>query len=148
MRRTLRRGAPLLLVGALLLSGCSGDDAAGGASDADAGPGHVEVTLGEEFTFDDFTVPAGWEYDTLVEPVAMQDQEHPLVRARVVNEGDEERSALFEFVFGREGRVLATIRCSSTAPLQPGATGDLLCPGLGQPVPKDYDQIVVQQITR
>lgn len=143
MTRALPKTAAALAALVLLggLAGCSDDEPV-----EEGGP--VEVTVGEEFSYDGFTVPAGWEYDTLTEQVALEEQTHPLVRARVVNDGDEERAALFELVFAREGDALSTIRCNSTTTLAPGATGDLFCPGLGQPVPEGYDTIVVQDVTR
>ena len=136
------RVAALLLLGPVLaLGGCSEDEPA----DPEA---PVDVEVGEEFTWNGFTVPAGWEYDTITETVALEQQEHPLVRARVVNEADEARSALFEFVFVAEGEALATIRCNSTEELAPDQEGDLFCPGYGEPVPEGYETVVVQPVTR
>ena len=127
--------APLLALGA-----CGGDEPA----DPEA---PVTVDVGKEFSWNGFTVPAGWEYDTLTEQVAMEQQTHPVVRARVVNDGDEKRSALFEFVFVAGGDALATVKCNSTDKLAPGQQGDLFCPGFGQPVPDGYDKIVVQPVS-
>ena len=117
------RRRPALLAPVLALGACSEDEPA----DPEA---PVDVEVGEEFTWNGFTVPAGWEYDTITETVALEEQTHPLVRAKVVNDGDEARSALFEFVFVAEGEALATVRCNSTEELAPDAGGRPLLPGL------------------
>jgi hypothetical protein len=137
----LRAAVLLALVPALALGACGGEEEADPRAP-------LTVEVGEEFTWDGWTVPAGWEYDTITEQVAMEQQEHPLVRAKVVNEGEETRSALFEFVFVAEGDALATVKCNSTSKLGPDEEGDLFCPGFGQPVPEGYDQVVVQPVTR
>ena len=131
----------LLLVPVLALAGCGEDEKADPKAP-------VTVEVGRSFTWNDFTVPAGWEYDTVTEQVAMEEQTHPLVRAKVVNDGDEARSALFEFVFVLDGDALATVKCNSTAELAPDEEGDLFCPGFGQPVPDGYDKVVVQAVTK
>ncbi|WP_457205639.1 hypothetical protein [Nocardioides sp. P5_C9_2] len=143
---TPRRGralasALLVLVPVLALGACGEDEPA----DPEA---PVTVEVGKEFSWNGFTVPSGWEYDTITEQVALEEQTHPLVRAKVVNDGDEARSALFEFVFVAEGDVLATVRCNSTEELAADQEGDLFCPGYGQPVPDGYDKVVVQPVTR
>ena len=140
-RRARTRIAALLLAPVLALGACSEDEPV----DPEA---PVDVEVGEEFSWNGFTVPAGWEYDTVTEPVALEEQTHPLVRAKVINEGDEARSALLEFVFVAEGDALATVRCNSTEELAPDEEGDLFCPGFGEPVPEGYDQVVVQPVTR
>jgi hypothetical protein len=131
----------LALLPVLALGACSKDEPA----DPEA---PLTVEVGEEFSWNDFTVPSGWEYDTITEQVALEEQTHPLVRARVVNDADEARSALFELVFVGQGDALATIKCNSTEELAPGAEGNLFCPGFGQPVPEGYDSVVVQPVTR
>lgn len=138
-RRT--RAALLVLAPVLALGACGEDEPADPRAP-------LTVEVGEEFTWDDFTVPAGWEYDTITEQVGLEQQTHPLVRAKVVNDADEERSALFEIVFVAEGDAVATIRCNSTEKLGPDDEGDLFCPGYGEPVPDAYDQVVVQPVTR
>ena len=140
-RRARTRVAALLVAPVFALGACSED----GPVDPEA---PVDVEVGEEFSWNGFTVPAGWEYDTITEQVALEQQTHPLVRARAVNDGDEARSALFEFVFVAEGEALATVRCNSTEELAPEQEGDLFCPGFGEPVPEGYDTIVVQPVTR
>lgn len=147
MRSTTPRGgralaaALLVLAPVLALGACGGDEPA----DPEA---PVTVEVGKEFSWNGFTVPSGWEYDTITEQVALEEQTHPLVRAKVVNDGDEARSALFELVFVSDGDVLATINCTSTEELDPDQEGDLFCPGYGQPVPDGYDKVVVQPVTR
>lgn len=143
MRSTRRRtrAALLLIAPVLLLGACSEDEPV----DPEA---PLTVEVGEEFTWNGFTVPTGWEYDTITEQVGLEQQTHPLVRAKVVNDGDEARSALLEFVFVAEGDELATVRCNSTEELGPDEEGDLFCPGFGEPVPEGYDSVVVQPVTR
>ena len=136
------RAAALLVLAPVLALGACGEDE---PADPEA---PLTVEVGKEFTWNGFTVPAGWEYDTITETVALEDQTHPLVRAKVVNDGDEKRSALFEFVFVADGDVLATVKCNSTEELAPDQEGDLFCPGFGQPVPEGYDTVVVQPVTR
>lgn len=139
--RARRRAAVLVLAPVLALGACGEDEPA----DPEA---PLTVEVGEEFTWNGFTVPSGWEYDTVTEQVGLEQQTHPLVRAEVVNDGDEERAALLEFVFVAEGDALATVRCNSTEKLSPDEEGDLFCPGFGEPVPEGYDQVVVQPVTR
>ncbi|KRF36835.1 hypothetical protein [Nocardioides sp. Soil805] len=136
------RAAALLVLAPVLALGACGEDE---PADPEA---PLTVEVGKEFTWNGFTVPAGWEYDTITETVALEDQTHPLVRAKVVNGGDEKRSALFEFVFVADGDALATVKCNSTEELAPDQEGDLFCPGFGQPVPEGYDTVVVQPVTR
>jgi hypothetical protein len=141
-RTALTRATTLLLVVPVLaLAGCGEDEPA----DPQA---PVTVEVGQEFTWNDFTVPDGWEYDTITEQVAMEQQTHPLVRAKVVNDGDEARSALLQLAFVLEGDALATVKCNSTAELAPGEEGDLFCPGFGQPVTEGSDKVVVQPVTK
>lgn len=145
--RNRRRHRPVTLLCALaavpllgLLAGCGDDE------QPDAGPPTVE--LGEEFVYDDFRVAEGWELASDKQMMGTDEVVKPLIRANATNEGDEARFALFEVVFGAEGDPVSTIHCRSLDRLEPGATGPLICDGIGQPVPEDYDRIVVRPITR
>jgi hypothetical protein len=139
-----RRLAPLLLAVALAASAC-GDGGGDAAAPEESGP--QEVTVGKEFTHDDFTVTEGWELGLTDATIAGEQEKQPVVRAEVVNNADEARFALLEFVFASGDQTLATVRCSSDK-LDAGATGALFCPGFGQVMPSDYDTILVQPITR
>ena len=144
MAEVRRRLAPLLLAVALATSACGdGGDAAAPAESS----GPQEVTVGQEFTYDDFTVAEGWELGLTDASIAGEQEKQPVVRAKVVNDADEARFALFEFVLASGDQTLATVRCSSDK-LDAGATGDLFCPGFGQVMPSDYDAILVQPISR
>lgn len=130
-----------LLLGSL--SACGEDDKA--AADPDA---PQEVQLGEEFSWNGFTVPAGWSIETEQQMMGLDEVTKPLIEGEITNDEAEERFALFEFVFAAEGEPVSTIHCNTFEKLAEGDTTDLQCDGIGQPVPTDYDRIVVQPITR
>lgn len=130
-----------LLLGSL--AACGEDEKA--AADPDA---PQEVQLGEEFSWNGFTVPAGWSVATEQQMMGLDEVTKPLIEAEVTNTDGEERFALFELVFAAEGEPVSTIHCNSFEKLAEGDTGALRCDGIGQPVPSDYDRIVVQPITR
>jgi hypothetical protein len=135
--------AALLL---LLAVGCSDDEpAADKASDPNA---KVQVELGEEFTWNDFTVSEGWALETTTQMIEMEEQDQPFITGEVTNNADETRFAVFEFVFAGDGELQATIHCTSELELAPGKASPLDCPGFGQVVPKGYDLIQVQPVTR
>ena len=135
--------AALLL---LLAIGCSDDDPANGeAADPTA---KVKVELGEEFTWNDFTVTRGWALETTTAMIEMEESDQPFITGEITNDADETRFALFEFVFVGEGELQATIRCTSELELAPGKASPIDCPGLGQVVPQGYDLIQVQPVTR
>jgi hypothetical protein len=135
--------AALLL---LLAVGCSDDEpAAEKASDPNA---KVQVELGEEFTWNDFTVSEGWALEITKQMVEMKEQDQPFITGEVTNNADETRFAVFEFVFAGDGELQATIHCTSELELGPGEASPMDCPGFGQVVPKGYDLIQVQPVTR
>jgi hypothetical protein len=131
--------AALLL---LLAVGCSDDE-----PKTDDPTAKVQVELGEEFTWNDFTVSKGWALETTTQMVEMEEQDQPFITGEVTNNADEARFAVFEFVFAGDGELQATIHCTSDE-IPPGKAGPLDCPGFGQVVPKGYDLIQVQEITR
>lgn len=147
MAEVRRRLAPLLLAVALAAPACGDGDAAVPEASVPDESGPQEVRVGEEFTYDDFTVAEGWEVGLTDATIAGEQEKQPVVRARVVNHADEARFALFEVVIASGDQALATVRCSSDK-LAAGATGDLFCPGFGQIMPSEYDAILVQPITR
>ena len=152
-----------LLVGtsALGLAGCSGSEDSGDSGDSggssgssgsagsgDGSGGPVEVAgVGDAFTFERFAVAEGWTVRPVEHSAGMESVTSPEISGEVTNEGDEPAYALFEMVFGRDGQPIATVKCSSKE-IAPGATVDLLCPGLGMPMPDGHDEIVVQELTR
>lgn len=142
--------APVLLA-ATLVTGCSdsGDsDSGSSGSSGSSEPGYVEVDgEGAAFTFEDMSVAEGWTVRAVKRSAGMDEVTSPEIRGEVTNEGDEPAYALFEMVFAKDGEPVSTVKCSSRE-IEPGATVDLLCPGLGMPMPKGHDQVVVQEITR
>lgn len=144
MKMIVRGALAALLL--LLAVGCSDDDpAADKASDPNA---KVQVELGEEFTWNDFTVSEGWALETTTQMIEMEEQDQPFITGEVTNNADETRFAVFEFVFAGDGELQATIHCTSELELAPGKASPMDCPGFGQVVPKGYDLIQVQEITR
>ncbi len=134
--------AALLL---LLATGCADDS----PSAQERGPEEkVAVELGEEFTWNDFTVSDGWALETTTAMIEMEESDQPFITGEVTNEGEVAGYAVFEFVFVGDGELQATIRCTSERELAPGAASPIDCPGLGQVVPQGYDLIQVQHITR
>lgn len=140
--KTIVRGilAALML---LLAVGCSDDE-----PKTDDATAKVEVELGKEFTWNDFTVSEGWELETTKQMVEMEEQDQPFITGEVTNDGDETRFAVFEVVFVGNGNLQATIHCTSELELAPGKASPIDCPGFGQVVPKGYDLIQVQPVTR
>jgi hypothetical protein len=129
----------------LVAVGCA-DDGAADATEKDADK--VQVELGEEFTYKDFTVSDGWRLETTEQMIEMEMQDQPFITGEVTNEGDETGYAVFEFVFVGGGELQATIHCTSELELAPGDASPMDCPGFGQVVPEGYDLIQVQPITR
>jgi hypothetical protein len=134
--------AALLL---LLAVGCSDDPSADATPDDPTAK--VEVELGEEFTWNDFTVSEGWRLETTTQMIEMEEQDQPFITGEVTNNADEARFAVFEFVFAGDRELQATIHCTSEE-IPAGKAGPLDCPGFGQVVPRGYDLIQVQEITR
>lgn len=147
MHRRLHRRLlpPLVLVASAALSaGCTGSDDSGESED-----GTVRISeAGESFTFRDLTVAEGWDIRPIERSVGIgETTTSPEISGEVTNDGDEPAYALFEMVFADGSEPVSTVKCS-TAEIPPGETAELLCPGLGQPIPEGYDQIVIQEITR
>lgn len=123
------------------LAGCNGDGD-GGSSDEP-----VEVTVGEEFTWNDFTVEEGWEVTPVERDAGIDKITSPRVTGSVVNESPEERVVLFEMVFSADGDPLARVNCSAME-LAEGQSASFECPGFGQVMPTDYDTVTVQKLVR
>ena len=141
---SIARGAAAALL-LLLAVGCS-DDKSAAATEKDADK--VQVELGEEFTWKDFTVSKGWQLETTEQMIEMEMQDQPFITGEVTNDGDETGYAVLEFVFVGDGELQATIHCTSELELAPGDASPIDCPGFGQVVPEGYDLIQVQPITR
>jgi hypothetical protein len=142
--KSISRGAAAALV-LLLAAGCADDEPADASAKDDD---KVQVELGEEFTWMDFTVSKGWQLETTEQMIEMEMQPQPFITGEITNDGDETGYAVFEFVFVGDGKLQATIKCTSELELAPGDASPMDCPGLGQVVPQGYDLIQVQPITR
>ena len=145
MARLLRaRSVRAVVAGAaacLVLTGCS-DDADGGSS-----TDPVEVEVGQEFTWNDFTVQDGWKLETIKRTMGVDEFDSPTVSGSIVNDSDEERAPIFEMVLSLDGDEKATLTCSSMK-LVKDQSGAFECPGLGAVMPKDYDTITVRKLVR
>ena len=141
-RRHGAAGAALALACALTLAGCGGDEADPSSTDP------LRVTVGEEFTWNDFTVEEGWEINTVERTMGLEDPvQSPEITGSLVNNSEEERSALFKVVLSLDGDEKTSVNCS-TQKLVQDQSGALLCPGLGAVMPEDYDAVTVMEISR
>jgi hypothetical protein len=140
--KTIVRGV-LAAVLLLLAVGCGDDE-----PKADDPTAKVEVQLGKEFTWNDFTVSDGWTLDSSSTMIEMKESEQPTITGEVTNDGEKARFAIFELVFVGNGDLQATMICRSDDELAPGKSGTLQCPGLGQVMPAGYDLIQAQEFTR
>ena len=91
------------------LAGCGG----GGDERDPSSAEPLEVTVGEEFTWNDFTVEDGWTITGIERSVDLETVTTPEVSGSIVNNAAEERAAIFQMVFTREGDPLATVNCSA-----------------------------------
>ena len=146
MRTRTAAAVAALLLGAMgTLGACSDDE-----SSVEGGDGVVrtdDIELGAEISYDDWLIAEGWELDSDTQQMGVDQALKPIIRANATNEGDEARFALFEFVFTEQGTVVSKIHCTSLDKIKPGEQGPLICDGIGQPVPEEYDRILVQPIS-
>jgi hypothetical protein len=106
------------------------------------------VKVGEEFSWNDFHVEAGWTLKGVDRTVDMEQVTTPEVSGTIVNESDEERVAIFQLVFSTDGKPIATLNCSAGTMVQDQSMS-LVCPGLNNTsMPEDYDAVVVQEFNR
>ncbi len=128
----------------LIVVACAGEDTAQDPAAA------KKVELGQEFTWNGFTVADGWKLGSEKTTIAMEEAVQPVITGEVTNEDAEPRFAVFEFVFVADGQAQATIHCTSESPekLDTDESGPLSCPGLGQVMPQGYDSIQVGEVTR
>ena len=145
MARLLRaRSVRAVVAGAaacLVLAGC-GDDSDGGSS-----TDPVQVEVGKEFTWNDFTVQDGWELTTIKRTMGVDEFDSPTVKGSIVNDSEDERAPIFQMVLSLDGDEKATLTCSAMK-LVKDQSGAFECPGLGAVMPKDYDSITVRELVR
>ena len=135
-------GAVLL---ALVLGACNGD---GGGADGGSSNEPMEVEVGEEFTWNDFTVEEGWTLKPIERDAGIgETMTSPEVKGTVVNNSSETRVVLFEMVFSEDGDPIATVNCAAME-LVEGQSSTFECPGFGQPMPLDHDTVTVQPLVR
>ena len=130
-----------LVVLAVALAGCSSDDAEPGGTEP------MEVTVGEEFTWNDFTVDDGWKIEGIERSVDMEEVVTPQVSGTITNNAAEERAAIFQLVFSVEGDPVAAVNCSA-AKMVEDQSMQFLCPGVNTTMPADYDTVTVQEFVR
>lgn len=143
MKRT--RAVLVALACAAALASCSDAEA---DHPVEEGTGPLTVEVGEEFSWNGFRVEDGWTLEPVERDVGVQEtQVTPEVKGSVVNEGEADRAVIFEMAFVRGGSPLATVNCSAQK-LAEDQSAAFECPGFGQNMPSDYDEVVVQEITR
>lgn len=144
--KPLTRTACAALAALVLLAGCSDSDTPDQGEDTEGASAGVEVKVGEEFTWNGFTVADGWELGAAEQTINMEKVQRPYIAGEVTNDADEARFAVFEFAFVSDGTLESTIRCTSNK-IPSGDTVDLQCPGF-EKVPSVDDLIQVREITR
>ena len=127
---------------ALALAGCSGDE-----DPETSGTDPQEVTVGESFTWNDYTVADGWSLEQAQMNRGEQEGTMPVVQGTVRNNADEARFTLFQLNFAQGDALLATVPCTSDK-LEPGDRADLTCSGLSASYPEGYDTVTVSKIER
>ena len=106
-----------------------------------------EVVVGEEFTWNDFTVEDGWKLEGVERSVDMETVTTPEVSGTIVNNAAEERAAIFQLVFSADGDQVAMVNCSAPK-MEKGQSMPFLCPGVNTTLPEDYDTITVREFVR
>lgn len=142
-RRSRIAASVLSLACAVTLAGCGGG--AGSERDVTA---PVEVTVGKQFTWNEFTVEDGWKIKGVQRSVDIQDEvTTPEVSGSIVNNSTEVRAAIFQMVFSVKGEAVATVNCSAPVMIEDQSMR-FLCPGINTTMPKDYDTVTVLPYTR
>lgn len=121
--------------------------ACGGGDDVNDGTDPVEVEVGKAFSWNGFTVDAGWTLEGVQRSVNGNEVTTPNVKGSITNTLDDERAAIFEMVFSADSEPVATISCSA-ATMVKDQSQQFECPGLSATMPDDYDAIVVQEYVR
>lgn len=137
----LRRLA-LLASALFVLTACGGDE---GSAEGDKNP--VEVTVGEAFTWNGFSVADGWTLDQAPMSRGQEQGTMPVIEGEVTNDGEKARFGLLQFTFAQDGKAVATVPCT-TGELQPGDSAPMECSGLSSSFPEEYDAVSVSEIKR
>ena len=141
----MRTVAALALACAVALAGCGGDGGGGAKADPTE---PVEVTVGEEFTWNDFTVEDGWTIEGIQRSIDFQEEvTTPEVKGTIVNNSSEERAAIFQMVFSVEGEPVSTVNCTAPTMVEDQSM-QFLCPGINTTMPEDYDTVTVMPYVR
>ncbi|MDT0186550.1 hypothetical protein Q9S36_40835 [Microbacterium sp. ARD31] len=135
------------LAGALVALACLGSLSACGGDDVNTSAEPVEVEVGDAFTWNGFAVDDGWTIKGVERSVNAETVTTPQVRGSITNETDETRTAIFQMVFSADGDPIATLSCSASE-MEPEQSMPFECPGLSATMPKDYDAVVVQELSR
>lgn len=133
-----RLGAALVALAALGSLAACGED-----FPVEEGSGALEVKVGEEFSWNGFHVEDGWTLEGIQRTVNMQEVTTPEVTGTIVNESEDERTALFQIAFSADGDPIATVNCSAGKMVTDQAM-QFVCPGLNTTMPADYDAVTVQ----
>jgi hypothetical protein len=139
-RRTA--AAVLALVALSGLAGCGGEDERDPSSKAP-----LEVSVGDAFTWNDFTIEDGWTVKGVERSVDLETVTTPEVSGTLVNNSSEERAAIFQLVFSVEGDPEATVNCSAPTMVEDQSM-QFLCPGVNTTMPEDYDTVTVMEFVR
>ena len=135
------RGAVVALACAAALAGCGGGD------DVTTSTDPVEVEVGKTFSWNGFVVEDGWQITGIERSAGVDEVTTPEVKGTITNTLDEERAAIFRMVFSADGDPVSTLNCSARKMLA-DQSQEFICPGLNTTMPKDYDAVVVEELTR
>ena len=130
-------GAVVALAAMASLAACGED------FPVEKGTAPLEVEVGQEFSWDGYHVESGWTIEGIQRSVDMEQVTTPEVTGTIINESEEERTALFQIVFSADGNALSTVNCSA-AKMTEDQSMQFVCPGINTTMPKDYDTVVVQ----
>ena len=107
----------------------------------------VEVEVGKTFSWNGFVVEDGWQITGIERSAGVDEVTTPEVKGTITNTLDEERAAIFRMVFSADGDPVSTLNCSARTMLA-DQSQEFICPGLNTTMPKDYDAVVVEELTR
>ena len=137
-----------LVAGALVtLALAGGLTACGGGDDVVTSTDPVEIEVGKAFSWGDYSVDDGWTLEGIKRSAGGEEVTTPEVKGTITNHSDEERTALFEIVFSKDGSPLATVNCSAPK-MVTDQSQQFECPGLSTVYPTGYDAVVVQEFSQ
>lgn len=137
-----------LLAGAVVTFALAGGlTACGGGDDVVTSTDPVEVEVGKAFSWGDYSIDDGWTLEAIKRSAGGEEVTTPEVKGTITNHADEERSALFEIVFSKDGSPLATVNCSAPK-MAKDQSQQFECPGLSAIYPTGYDAVVAQEFRR